>query len=475
MNTITLSIIMPLYNVESTIANAIDSILMQKVNFEYEIILVDDKSTDNTPLILELYKNNFPQIRIIKHKENMKNAMAFYSGISQAKGKFFTVLDGDDYYTVTNKLQLQVDFLNSDIYEEYTAVTHKFLWLNNEYNMQNTGLLSTKDEYTYADFLQNNFYFHTSTYMYRNIFKGNVPELFKEDAFRGDIPRTFFHLQKTKGKVKVLNFIGSVYTYNMNGIFSSLSQEEQKKRAAKTMSALFQQLDNEEEKNLMKPVINQLMRATALNQYEFIKREHFVHVFQDLVGQYKLLARNEPNFIFSSHLIDSFYESLSYIELNKKNISFTKQLRTYKDRFAISLTKMPDRNSIEYKTIVDIINKNKADIGFILFSNKDETKSPEIKEFCEEYPNLFYIFLNLEHNFTFLYDMVFNISAREIHHFVDNQFAITSSIIATHASKNICYYKDENFLVGLKNSSCNLSQTNLNSTEFIDISEFYTK
>ena len=100
MRDIKLSIIMPLYNVEDTIRLALDSILMQKVDFNYEIITVDDCSTDNTLEILNEYAEKYPQIKIIKHEENQGNAIAFYNALSASNGDYFCVLDGDDYYTV---------------------------------------------------------------------------------------------------------------------------------------------------------------------------------------------------------------------------------------------------------------------------------------------------------------------------------------------------------------------------------------
>ena len=78
---------MPLYNVEKTLQVALDSIFMQDVNFPYEIIVVDDASTDKTLEILEKNKEKYPQIKIIKHETNQGNAISFYDGLSAANGK----------------------------------------------------------------------------------------------------------------------------------------------------------------------------------------------------------------------------------------------------------------------------------------------------------------------------------------------------------------------------------------------------
>lgn len=228
VDTMKLSIIMPCYNVASTLSRALDSIIMQQSDFAYEILIVDDASTDNTLEVAEEYIEKHNHIRIIRHEENLGNAHSFYDGLCEAEGEYFTVLDGDDYYTIRCKLQKQVDFLNADVQCEYAAVVHNFIY---DFGDGNISLHKRQEtsEFSYVDFLTMNMgYYHTSTYMFRNIFKGNVPEYFKDKKFRGDSPRTFFHLKASGGKVKVLDFVGSAYVYSYNGLWSGMSQEKQK-------------------------------------------------------------------------------------------------------------------------------------------------------------------------------------------------------------------------------------------------------
>ena len=94
-----LSIIMPCYNMETTLVRAIDSILMQKVDFEYEVIIVDYASTDKTQEISTAYAQKDKRIHVIKNKKNEGNAKSFYVGLCNARGDYFCVLDGDDFYT----------------------------------------------------------------------------------------------------------------------------------------------------------------------------------------------------------------------------------------------------------------------------------------------------------------------------------------------------------------------------------------
>ena len=113
-----LSIIMPCYNVEHTLERALESVLMQKTNFEYEIIIINDASEDNTLTIANKYAWLYKNIIVISNKKNEGNAYSYYRGLCAARGEYFCVLDGDDYYTINDKLQRQIDFLDNDKNEE---------------------------------------------------------------------------------------------------------------------------------------------------------------------------------------------------------------------------------------------------------------------------------------------------------------------------------------------------------------------
>lgn len=118
-NSTMLSIIIPCYNVSDTIERAIDSILFQKINFQIEIICVDDKSTDDTIDKIAVYTHKYSFIKLIQNNINKGNAETFFNGLKHANGKYFAVLDGDDFYTFRDKLQKQVDFLEQDRQHEY--------------------------------------------------------------------------------------------------------------------------------------------------------------------------------------------------------------------------------------------------------------------------------------------------------------------------------------------------------------------
>ena len=109
------------YNLEDYIGEALDSILMQQVNFKYNIIVSDDCSTDNTRKILQHYSHKYPdQIILLLQKKNLGVVSNFVEALKSCKGKYIALLDGDDYWTDPLKLQKQVDFLESN--KEYSMV-----------------------------------------------------------------------------------------------------------------------------------------------------------------------------------------------------------------------------------------------------------------------------------------------------------------------------------------------------------------
>lgn len=115
------------YNQEEYIAKAIDSFLMQKTDFKYEILIHDDASTDNTANIIREYQEKYPDIiKPIYQKENQYSQgikrVDYKFNYSRANGKYIAICEGDDYWTDPFKLQKQVDYMEAN--PECTLCTH---------------------------------------------------------------------------------------------------------------------------------------------------------------------------------------------------------------------------------------------------------------------------------------------------------------------------------------------------------------
>ena len=116
---ITVSVLVQTYNQSKTIAKCINSILNQKTSFNFEIIIGEDGSTDNTFEICEKFaKENPKKIRLLKHSR--ENAIYindkptarfnFLFNLTSSKGNYVAICEGDDFWNDSCKLQKQYDF-----------------------------------------------------------------------------------------------------------------------------------------------------------------------------------------------------------------------------------------------------------------------------------------------------------------------------------------------------------------------------
>ena len=97
MQTKQLSVIVPCYNVEGYLPRCVDSLLHQDINAEdYEILLIDDGSTDATAAICDRYAAQYPQVSVI-HQANGGQGAARNAGMDRAQGHYIFFVDGDDF------------------------------------------------------------------------------------------------------------------------------------------------------------------------------------------------------------------------------------------------------------------------------------------------------------------------------------------------------------------------------------------
>ncbi|MBN1186460.1 MAG: glycosyltransferase [Bacteroidales bacterium] len=108
-------ILMPAYNQEQYISQAIRSVLMQKSTFAFRLIIGEDCSTDITLQICEKFANLYPdKILLLKHSSNIGMAANYKELFDTVTSKYVAILEGDDYWTDKHKLQKQVDILESN-------------------------------------------------------------------------------------------------------------------------------------------------------------------------------------------------------------------------------------------------------------------------------------------------------------------------------------------------------------------------
>ena len=107
------SVIMPAYNCQDTILDSVRSVIVQTYSY-FELIIVDDGSTDNTYKVLKRFQN-YPNIIILKSKSNNGVAFTRNIAISRARGQFISFLDSDDTWH-EDKLKIQVNLMKKNNY-----------------------------------------------------------------------------------------------------------------------------------------------------------------------------------------------------------------------------------------------------------------------------------------------------------------------------------------------------------------------
>jgi len=206
------------YNHIKFIVQALDSVLIQQVNFDYEILISEDCSTDGTRELVINYQQRFPEkIRLILSQENIHSNQVVARGIHAARGQYIALLDGDDYWTSPKKLQKQVDFL--DQHPECSMCFHNVLafYENSDQETWNWNSERQKVFSTLEDIWKGNFIATCSTMFRRGLF-GEVPTWY-DDFF----PITDWPLHILNAEHGLIGYIPDVmgaYRHHSGGLYS---------------------------------------------------------------------------------------------------------------------------------------------------------------------------------------------------------------------------------------------------------------
>ena len=122
-----LTILVPVYNTEKYIRRCLDSLLVPEVLESIEVLVVNDGSKDRSPAIAQEYAEAFPETVVLVNKENGGHGSTINTGIERAKGKYFRVLDSDDWFNTVDFIKFvkrladeDADLVVSDYRKEHT-------------------------------------------------------------------------------------------------------------------------------------------------------------------------------------------------------------------------------------------------------------------------------------------------------------------------------------------------------------------
>ena len=186
-----LSIIIPVYNGAKHITNCLNSIWAQELCADdYEVICVDDCSTDNTVEVLNKISKGNKNLRVIKNKANRRAGGSRNHGVLEAKGEYIVFIDSDDYFhknallhviAVLKKDQNDTDIILCDFAREKVGVVNN----NPTHNWHNKNLMSGRDF-----MLSNGLPFGPCQYIYKRSLMVDNNVFFEENVSAEDVDWT---------------------------------------------------------------------------------------------------------------------------------------------------------------------------------------------------------------------------------------------------------------------------------------------
>jgi len=233
-----LSVCLITYNHAPYITKAIEGVLMQKVNFNWEFIIADDCSNDGTKEIVTEYAHKFPSLIIpILQRKNVGPGINWMQLMNRPRSKYIAYFEGDDYWTDPLKLQKQVDWMETN--PDYSICYHR-VWEKRGNTLEEEKMNIEFEDKTYEliDLAKGNI-MHTPSVLFRNHFKDGVPEWFLGCSI-GDYPLHIFNAQY--GKIRYLSDLMAVYRIHDKGMFSTLNQNQKFVKIINTLSKILRSL-----------------------------------------------------------------------------------------------------------------------------------------------------------------------------------------------------------------------------------------
>ena len=210
-----ISVIVPVYNVESYLRRCIDSLLGQETDQEYEILLVDDGSTDQSGLICNDYRKKNPEKISVFHKENGGLSSARNFGIAHSNGDYLTFVDSDDY---VSKTYLKDMFFLIQKYNADMAITKVVLRHTDEVRLRDSFIDFAVDgkEALYEVYCGSRISWHAYGKLYkRDIFLDN----FFPDGYYEDQASLYKFLSRCS-KIAIGDFRNNYYYVQRDGSIS---------------------------------------------------------------------------------------------------------------------------------------------------------------------------------------------------------------------------------------------------------------
>lgn len=213
-NAVAVSACIIVFNHERYLRECLESVVNQRVNFCYEVVIGEDRSSDTSLQICREYKTKYPNlVRLIERPKNLGMAKNWVETIMECKGEYIAICEGDDYWVDNYKLQKQYDFISANL--DFSACFGRSEVLNLRGHSDNFSYPIPSNSNLYLKDTLNRHYIPTAT-------------LFFQKRMLLDIPNFIFSVLSVdifietklimKGPIRFLNEQLAVYRIHDGGI-----------------------------------------------------------------------------------------------------------------------------------------------------------------------------------------------------------------------------------------------------------------
>lgn len=278
------SILCIAYNHEDYIEEAIDGFLMQETNFPFEIIIHDDASTDNTVNKIKAYTEKYPHIiKTILQEENQYSQggqRILFFLFEKAKGEYYAICEGDDYWIDSKKLQIQIDLMeqNPQCHMSFHAAENRF---NNDMCGEVIGKQANSNKvFSISEVILGGGGFSpTASIVFRKEVVSNLPSFFN-DAPLGDYFLQVFG--SLNGGSLYIDKVMSVYRRGVEGSWSHSMENIDKRikfynKLIKSLHKLEKFLDEKYNKQYHV----EMSKVISRNHYAFALRCFNLNMFEE--------------------------------------------------------------------------------------------------------------------------------------------------------------------------------------------------
>lgn len=310
------------FNHAKYICECLDSMLSQKTNFNFEIIIHDDASTDGTKEIIEEYVTKYPEIIFpIFQTENqfskgIRGIPTRYNYV-RCRGKYIAICDGDDYWIDPQKLQKQIDFL--ELNPDFSICFHN-MKIKDELNPSILKFTNKnqKEISEIEDLAKGNYIYSAST-VFRKPPNG-YPDWLLEMPI-GDYPLHLINAQY--GKIKYIDEVMGVYRIHEGGIWGPYSKLALNQKWIQTIELMQHKFTVEVNEALKKQIMESLFECYYL-YYQNNEKEKSLDSLEKLIKLNPFLLADK--LLQSEKKLDKILTSKSY-KIGTNLINFIKKYK----------------------------------------------------------------------------------------------------------------------------------------------------